>query len=156
MSYTQNWKIGNIGKCSLTSDFDSCNLIFKNDKNELRQNFKIIKWIKKKKKKTFKVSDFSILPYTQHQKIGNLGKFYLFQIFTVVVTFSKFAFSRERMKPCFFVTFNIKSSLSWKFHWSSWSCSEDMESFSFNITIFINFSSFLTFLCYKEINDVSI
>ena len=33
LSYTQNRKIGNLGKCSFTSNFDSsCNLSCKNDK----------------------------------------------------------------------------------------------------------------------------
>ena len=36
----------------------------------------------------------------------------LLQILTVFVTFSEFAFSAKRVKPCFFVTFNIKSHLS--------------------------------------------
>ena len=38
LSFTQNRKLGNPGKCSITSNFDSCcNLIFRNDKNALRQ-----------------------------------------------------------------------------------------------------------------------
>ena len=33
LPYTQYRKLGNIGKCFITSNFDSsCNLIFKNDK----------------------------------------------------------------------------------------------------------------------------
>ena len=33
LSYTKNRKLGNLGKCSFTSNFDSiCNLICKNDK----------------------------------------------------------------------------------------------------------------------------
>ena len=52
--YTQNRKLGYLGKRSVTSNFDSyCNLIFRNDKNELRQK---------------------ILSFTQNRKIGNLGK----------------------------------------------------------------------------------
>ena len=47
LPYTQNRKLGNLGKCSFTSNFDSsCNLRFRNDKNELRQKLKVIKWIK--------------------------------------------------------------------------------------------------------------
>ena len=38
----------------------------------------------------------------------------------------------------FCVTFNIKSRLSWKFHWSSSSCSEDKEIFSFNVNTSIS------------------
>ena len=41
LSYTQNEKLGNLGKYSFTSNFDSCcNLRFKNDKNKLRQKLK--------------------------------------------------------------------------------------------------------------------
>ena len=33
LPYTQNWKLGNLGKCSFTSNFDSgCNLRCKSDK----------------------------------------------------------------------------------------------------------------------------
>ena len=39
LTYTQNPKIGNLGKCSLTSNFDSsCNLSCKNDKNLTETN----------------------------------------------------------------------------------------------------------------------
>ena len=112
--------------------------------------------LKRKKRKLPKFPTFRFFPIPKIEKAKILESFLLLQIFTVVVTFSKFVFSRERVKPCFFVTFNIKSRLSWKFHWSSSSCLEDMEIFLFNINIFINFSTFLTFPCYKEINDVSI
>ena len=41
LPYTQNRKLGNLGKCSFTLNFDiSCNLSFRNDKNELRQKLK--------------------------------------------------------------------------------------------------------------------
>ena len=54
------------------------------------------------------ISEFSILPYTQNRKLRNLGKCY----FT-----SKFVFPGEKVKPySFFVTFNITSHLSLKFH----------------------------------------
>ena len=37
LSYTQNRKLGNLGRCSFTSNFDSSwDLRFRNDKNELR------------------------------------------------------------------------------------------------------------------------
>ena len=125
MPYTQYRKLRNPGKCSLTSNFDSCcNLIFRNDKNELRQK---------------------LCPVPKIEKSEILERFLSLQIFTVVVTCSKFVYSRERVKPCFFVTFNIKSRLSWKFHWSFSSCSEDMEIFSLNIntSIFRVFWHFL-------------
>ena len=85
LPYTQNQKLGNLGKCSFTSNFDSCyNLRF-------RQKLKIVKWIKKKKRKLrgFQVFDFVLYP-----------KVILLQIFTEIV------------KHCFFVTFNITSHLS--------------------------------------------
>ena len=42
--YTQNRNLGNLGKVSVTSNFDSCcNLRFRNDKNELRQKLKCYK-----------------------------------------------------------------------------------------------------------------
>ena len=68
--YTQNRKLGNLGKCSFTLHFDSsCNLRLRNDKNELRQKLKGQDMLleKKKKKKISKISVFSILPYTQNQ-----------------------------------------------------------------------------------------
>ena len=37
LPYTQNRKIENLGKCSLTSNFGSGNLVFRKEKNELRQ-----------------------------------------------------------------------------------------------------------------------
>ena len=115
------------------------------------KNFKIIKWIKKKKRKLPKFPTFWFCPIHKIEKLEISESFLLPQIFTVVVTFSKFVFSRERVKPCFFVTSNIKSRLSWKFHWRSSGCLEDMEIFSFNVNIFINFPRLLTFPCYKEI-----
>ena len=130
MPSTQNRKLEYLRKHSLNSRFDSCcNLIFKNDKNELRQK---------------------LCPVPKIEKSEILERFLSLQIFTVVVTCSKFVYSRERVKPCFFVTFNIKSRLSWKFHWSSSSCSEDMEIFSFNINTSI-FRVFWHFLVKKKL-----
>ena len=52
LPYTQNQKLGNLGKCSFTSNFDSCyNLRF-------RQKLKILKWIKKKKRKLSRFASF--------------------------------------------------------------------------------------------------
>ena len=74
LSYTQNRKLGNLGKCSFTSNFDSsCNLRFRNDKNELRQKLKGQDMLLEEEKKFFEISEFSILPYTQNRKLGNLG-----------------------------------------------------------------------------------
>ena len=75
-TYTQNRKLGNLGKSPFTSNFDcSCNLIFRSNKNELKQKLQDYKMGLEEKKKTSKVYDFSIFPYTQSGKIGNLGKF---------------------------------------------------------------------------------
>ena len=72
LSYTQNRK---LGKCSVTSNFDSsCNSRFRNDKNELRQKLKGQDMLLEEEKKIFEISEFSILPYTQNRKLGNLGK----------------------------------------------------------------------------------
>ena len=59
LPYTQNQNLGDLGKCSFTSNFDSCyNLRFRKDKNELRQKLKVIKWIKKKKRKLPRFPNF--------------------------------------------------------------------------------------------------
>ena len=75
LSYTQNRKLGNLGKRSFTSNFDSsCNLRFRNDKNELRQKLKGQDMLLEEKKKISEISEFSILSYTQNRKVGNLEK----------------------------------------------------------------------------------
>ena len=75
LSYTQNRKLGNLGKCSFTLNFDSsCNLRFRNDKNELRRKLKGQDMLLEEKRKISEISEFSILPYTQNRKLGNLGK----------------------------------------------------------------------------------
>ena len=59
LSYTQNQQLGNLGKCSFTSNFDSsCNLRFRNDKNELRQKLKGQDMLLEEKKKNSEISDF--------------------------------------------------------------------------------------------------
>ena len=50
--------------------------------------------------------------------------------------FSKNVFSRERVKPCCFVTFD-NSPFSWKFDWNSSSRSQDVRIFFFDINYFI-------------------
>ena len=72
--------------------------------------------------------------------------------------FSKNVFSRGKVKPTFFVTFNTIASHNfpenfieipqvvqkiWRFYPST-------------LTIFVDFSDFLTFLCWKEPNDISV
>ena len=76
LPYTKNRKLGNLGKCSFTSNFDNCcNLRFRNDKNELRQKLKGQHMPLEEKKKTSEVSEFSVLAYNQNRKLRNLGKF---------------------------------------------------------------------------------
>ena len=52
LPYTQNRKLGNLGKCSFISSFVSCyNLRFTNDKNELKQKLKGQDMLLEEKKK---------------------------------------------------------------------------------------------------------
>ena len=61
--YTQNRKLGNLGKCSFTSNFDnSCNLRFKNDKNELRQKLKGQDMLLEEKRKFPRFPSFRFCP----------------------------------------------------------------------------------------------
>ena len=43
-------------------------------------------WFKKKKKTISEVFEFSILAYTQNQKLGNLGKSYLLKLLVACET----------------------------------------------------------------------
>ena len=86
----------------LFSNFgSSCNLRFRNDKNELIQKLKVIKWIKKKQRKLPKFPSFLFcsIPKIENSEISESVR--LLQILTVFVTFSEFAFSANRVKPCF-------------------------------------------------------
>ena len=112
LSYTQNRKLGNLGKCSFTSNFDSSsNLRFRNDKNELTQKLEGRDILLLKKVKISEVSEFSILSYTQNQKLGILGKCSFTSNFDGICNFFQICIFC-RAKPCFFVTFKIKSHLS--------------------------------------------
>ena len=62
--------------------------------------------------------------------------------------------SMERLKPWFFVTFNIIISNIFSGNFIE-SHSKDQK-ISPLILFFIDFSDFLTFSCYKQINEVSI
>ena len=72
--------------------------------------------------------------------------------------FSKIVFSRGRVKPCFFVTFNVIIRLIFPENFIKipqvvqkiWRASSSTS------PIFVNFPNFLTFPCYKQTNDVSI
>ena len=56
-------KTGNLGKCSFTSNFDnSCNLRFKNDKNELRQKLKGQDMLLEEKRKFPRFPSFRFCP----------------------------------------------------------------------------------------------
>ena len=86
LSHTQNRKLRNLRKCSFTSSFDSnCNLRFRNDKNELRQKLKALKWIKKKKRKLTRFPSFRFccIPKIENSEI--LESVLLLQIMTEVV-----------------------------------------------------------------------
>ena len=75
LPYTQNRKLGNLGKFSFTSNFErKYNLNAKTTKNELRQKLKGQDMLLVEKVKISVVSEFSILSYTQNRKLGSLGK----------------------------------------------------------------------------------
>ena len=62
-------------KSFFTSNFEkSCNLDAKKTKNFMRQKLKDQDMFWLEKVKISEVSEFSILPYTQNWKLGNLGK----------------------------------------------------------------------------------
>ena len=86
---------------------------------------------KKEKNKISEVSTFSILPYTQNRKLGNLGKF-------------SFTSNFDRFTEIFHIFPENPIEVPQVVH-KMWT-----------INLFINVSGFLTFPCYKEINDVNI
>ena len=88
LSYTQNRKLENIGKRCFTSNFDSsCNLRFRNNKNELRQKLKVIKWMKKKKRKLPRFPSFRFSSILKIENSEILESVLLLQILTVVVIY---------------------------------------------------------------------
>ena len=88
LSYTQNRKLENIGKRCFTSNFDSsCNLRFRNNKNELRQKLKVIKWMKKKKRKLLRFPSFRFSSILKIENSEILESVLLLQILTVVVIY---------------------------------------------------------------------
>ena len=145
----------------LTSNFDSCyNLRFRNDRNELRQKLKVIKWIKKKKEnfRGFRVFN---LPYTLNRKLGNLRK----------CSFTS-NFYRDS-KALFFLRLLILSHIFAENVIKFPHVIQKIWRFSRSISIFSSiFRVFWRFLvkkqavvtekvlqppcCYKEINDISI
>ena len=84
LPYTQNRKLGNLGKCSFTSNFDSsCNLRFRNNKNELRQTFKGQDMLLEEKNKISEITS----------NFDSICNFFRICIFS------------NRVKPCFFCDF---------------------------------------------------
>ena len=76
LPYTQNRKLGNLGKFSFTSIFGSIwNSKSKNWKNDLKEKTLTIWCGLRRKMPISEVSKFSILPYTQNRKLGNLERF---------------------------------------------------------------------------------
>ena len=75
--YTQNRKLGNLGRLYFTSTFSSIwNPKPKNQKKNLRQKkYNFMMWFNKENVKISVVSGFSIWPYEQNWKLGNLEKF---------------------------------------------------------------------------------
>ena len=82
LSYTQNRKLGNLGKCSFTSIFDNCcNLRFRNDKNELRQKLKGRDMLLEEKKENFRgfrVFDFALYSKSKTRKSRKLLFYFKF------------------------------------------------------------------------------
>ena len=69
LPYTQNRKLGNLGKCCFTSNFEIyCNFTFRNDKNGLIQKFKGQDMVLEEKTFFSEFSGFSILLYTRNWK----------------------------------------------------------------------------------------
>ena len=85
--YSQNWKLGNLGNMSLTSNSDSSyNSRFKNHKNmNWAENWKVPIWFKRKNKnfRDFQVFDFALYPKLKTRKSR---KFCLSRILTLIVT----------------------------------------------------------------------
>ena len=93
MPDTQNQKLGNLGKRSFTLNNILAVVVIYNSettKNELRQKLTGQDRLLEGQKNISEVSEFSILPDTQNQKLGNLGKrsFTLNNILAVVVIYN--------------------------------------------------------------------
>ena len=85
LPYTQNRKLGNLGKCSFTSNFDSsCNLRFRNNKNELRQTLKGQGVLLEEKKnfRDFRVFDFALHPKSKTRKCRRILLYLVIYNFT--------------------------------------------------------------------------
>ena len=73
-------------------------------------------------------------------------------------SFSKNVSSREKVKPCFFVTLNIFISYTFpdNFIEISQFLSSIWRIYSSVLTIFVNFPNFVIFLCYRKATDRNI
>ena len=87
LPYSQNWKLGNLGNMSLTSNSDSSyNSRFKNHKNvNSAENWKVPIWFKRESKnfRDCKVFDFVLYPRSKTRKSR---KFVLPRILILIVT----------------------------------------------------------------------
>ena len=86
LSYTQKRKLGNLGKCSFTPNFQSsCNLRFRNDKNQLTQKLEGQDMLLKEKRKFPRFSSFRFchLPKIENSEISE--SVLLVQVLPVVV-----------------------------------------------------------------------
>ena len=136
---------------SFTSNFESCcNLRFRNDKNELRQKRKFIKWIKKKKRKlpTFLSFRFCSIPKIENSEISESVPLLLFFCDLILThifpeNFIKVPQVVQKIWR-FSCTILIYSSIFWVF----WHVLVNKE-------VFVT-KEVLQPCCYKEINDVSI
>ena len=103
LSYTQNRKLGNLGRCSFTSNFDSsCDLRFRNDKNELRWKLQDKDMLLEEKQKIPEIAEFSILSYTQNRKLGNLGKSSFTSTFDCICNFFRICILCKQREALFF------------------------------------------------------
>ena len=105
-------------KSFFTSNFErSCKLDVKTTKNLPRQKLKDQGILLEEKNKISEISKFSIFSYTQNWKLRNLGKFFFTSDFDSICNFFRiYIFCKQSEALFFFVTFNVKSHLSWKIH----------------------------------------
>ena len=136
LPYIQNRKIGNLGKCFLTLKLDSCcNLSSETTKMNWVKNLKVKKCIKKKEIKFPRFPSFRFCSIPKIENLEISESVALLQILKVVVTFSKFVFSSERVSEVLFFCDFIETV----------QVVQKIRKFSRSIYIFINFSGFLTF-----------
>ena len=96
--YTQNRKLGNLGKFYLLKFL----IVYgtQNKKNDLKEKTLTLRFGLRRKMSISEISEFSILLYTWNRKLGNLGKFWFTLIF-----YCFGCIKHERLKP--FIEFQI-------------------------------------------------